>query len=66
MASDAQTTLLRPVNGNRDHIRGGNAANRVEVVVYGDYLCPYCRRLRLIIARLRRAMGESPQEQQRP
>jgi NhaA family Na+:H+ antiporter len=27
-------------------------------VVYGDYLCPYCRRLRFIIARLRRSLGE--------
>ena len=53
-----QSTLLRPVERARDHVRGGDAANRVEVVVYGDYLCPYCRRLRLIIARLRRALGE--------
>jgi NhaA family Na+:H+ antiporter len=60
MASDAskQTTLLRPVDRDRDHIRGGDAANRVEVVVYGDYLCPYCRRLRHIIDRLRRSLGE--------
>jgi NhaA family Na+:H+ antiporter len=60
MPGDAlgQTTLLRPVERSRDHVRGGDAANRVEVVVYGDYLCPYCRRLRNIIARLRRAMGE--------
>ncbi|HEY0107416.1 MAG TPA: Na+/H+ antiporter NhaA [Rhizomicrobium sp.] len=43
----------------RDHVRGGTAPRDiVEVVVYGDYLCPYCRRLRLIIARLRKALGE--------
>lgn len=51
--------LLRPVDRARDHIRGGGARNGVvQVVVYGDYLCPYCRRLRIIIARLRRSLGE--------
>jgi NhaA family Na+:H+ antiporter len=29
----------------------------VSLVVYGDYLCPYCRRLRLILARLHKALG---------
>ena len=28
------------------------------MVVYGDYLCPYCRRLRLVFERLRKALGE--------
>ncbi|HEY4942728.1 MAG TPA: Na+/H+ antiporter NhaA [Rhizomicrobium sp.] len=50
--------LQRPVDRGRDHVRGGGAADAIEVVVYGDYLCPYCRRLRLIIARLRAALGE--------
>src|SRR5439155_10828624 len=27
-------------------------------VVYSDYLCPYCRRLRPVIERLRQALGE--------
>ena len=54
----APTRLLRPVDRGRDHIRGGNAPNAIQVVVYGDYLCPYCRRLRLILSRLREAMGE--------
>jgi Thioredoxin len=40
-------------------VRGGNKSNDViSVVVYCDYLCPYCRRLRLVIARLRQALGE--------
>ncbi|MEI9995868.1 MAG: Na+/H+ antiporter NhaA [Rhizomicrobium sp.] len=52
------TTLLHRVDPKRDHVRGGNTRNVVEVVVYGDYLCPYCRRLRLIIARLRKALGD--------
>ena len=52
------TRLQRAVDRARDHVRGGNAPSVVELVVYGDYLCPYCRRLRLIIARLRAALGE--------
>jgi NhaA family Na+:H+ antiporter len=27
------------------------------VVIYADYLCPYCRRLRRVMTRLRRALG---------
>ena len=49
--------LQRPVDPGRDHVRGGSAKNAVEVVLYGDYLCPYCRRLRVIMARLRRSLG---------
>jgi NhaA family Na+:H+ antiporter len=55
----AQLVLQRPIDPARDHVRGGNKSNGViSVVVYGDYLCPYCRRLRLVIARLRQALGE--------
>ncbi len=50
--------LQRPVDPGRDHIRGGGAADRVVLLVYADYLCPYCRRLRRILARLREALGE--------
>ncbi len=51
--------LRRPVDPASDHIRGGTARNGiVRVVVYGDYLCPYCRRLVAIIARLRETLGE--------
>ncbi len=54
-----QARLQRPVDRSRDHVRGGNAPSGVRtVVVYGDYLCPYCRRLRLVIARLRETLGE--------
>jgi len=58
--TEAQRTILqRPVDPARDHVRGGTAkSDIVQVVVYGDYLCPYCRRLRIIIARLRGALGE--------
>jgi NhaA family Na+:H+ antiporter len=51
--------LLHPVDAARDHIRGGGAASGViTLVVYSDYLCPYCRRLRGVILRLRKALGE--------
>jgi NhaA family Na+:H+ antiporter len=51
--------LLRGIDPGRDHIRGGSAPGGiVSVVVYGDYLCPYCRRLRHVLARLRQALGE--------
>lgn len=51
--------LLRAIDPKRDHIRGGHPARgRAIVVVYGDYLCPYCKRLRLVFERLRKALGE--------
>ncbi|HSE11169.1 MAG TPA: Na+/H+ antiporter NhaA [Rudaea sp.] len=44
----------------RDHARGGGAGDGVvSLVVYGDYLCPYCRRLRHVLAQLRSALGDS-------
>ncbi|MGE0651411.1 MAG: Na+/H+ antiporter NhaA [Alphaproteobacteria bacterium] len=51
--------LQRPVDPRRDRVRG-NAADRGRrtLVLYGDYLCPYCRRLRHVIARLREALGD--------
>jgi NhaA family Na+:H+ antiporter len=50
--------LLRPTDAQRDHIRGGGAGGRrMTVLIYGDYLCPYCRRLRLVVERLRHALG---------
>jgi NhaA family Na+:H+ antiporter len=51
-------TLQRAVDPGRDHIRGGGAEEGVvTLVLYGDYLCPYCRRLRLVLARLRETLG---------
>ena len=60
MASEtASSKLLRSIDSGRDHVRGGSARGRiVSVVVYGDYLCPYCRRLGHVLARLRQALGE--------
>ena len=54
-----QRRLLRPVDRRRDHVRGGGETRgRATVLIYGDYLCPYCRRLRLVLDRLRKALGE--------
>ena len=39
-------------------MRGGHDSDAVTVVVYADYLCPYCRRLRRVLTRLREALGE--------
>lgn len=51
--------LQRPVDPHRDHIRGGGARDRVvTVVLYGDFLCPYCRRLRHVFTRLRQALAD--------
>ena len=60
MAENAATfTLRRPVDPARDHLRGGQAAEGVvSVVAYGDFLCPYCRRLRQVMQRLRKALGD--------
>lgn len=56
----ARIRLTRAVDPGRDHMRGGIGARRgvVSMVVYGDYLCPYCRRLKSILARLRDVFGD--------
>ena len=55
----AQLRLQRPIDRDRDHERGDpDARDSVTVLVYGDYLCPYCRRIRLVLDRLRHALGD--------
>ncbi|HEX3406776.1 MAG TPA: Na+/H+ antiporter NhaA [Caulobacteraceae bacterium] len=57
--SAEQRRLLRPVDKRRDHVRGGSVTRgRATVLIYGDYLCPYCRRLRTVLDRLRKSLGE--------
>jgi NhaA family Na+:H+ antiporter len=46
------------VDTARDHVRGGTGVDAVTLVLYGDYLCPYCRRLRRVIVRLREVLGD--------
>jgi Na+:H+ antiporter, NhaA family len=51
--------LIRPIDRVRDHVRGGEAPERpLTLLVYGDFLCPYCRQLGQVLVRLRRALGE--------
>ncbi len=51
--------LQRAIDPKRDHIRGGKPGKDVvSVLLYGDFLCPYCRRLRPILIRLRQALGQ--------
>jgi Na+:H+ antiporter, NhaA family len=43
----------------RDHLRGAKTGDGVaSLVFYEDYLCPYCRGLRPVLARLRHVFGE--------
>jgi Na+:H+ antiporter, NhaA family len=57
--NSTERRLLRPIDRQRDHARGGGASNGgMTVLIYGDYLCPYCRRLGQVLDRLRRALGE--------
>ena len=60
MSTDStEHRLLGPIDFRRDHARGDGARNgRMTVLIYGDYLCPYCRRLRQVLDRLRRVLGE--------
>src|SRR5580704_15578669 len=54
-----RTWLQQPIDGVRDHIRGDRAVrDAVEVVLYGDYLCPFCRRLRPVFLQLREVLGD--------
>jgi Na+:H+ antiporter, NhaA family len=51
--------LQQPIDLARDHVRGGTGGQATySVVVYSDYLCPYCRRLRVVLARLRQTLGD--------
>ncbi len=50
--------LERDVDPARDHVRGGGSGGAVTVVAYGDFLCPYCRRLVQVMKRLREALGD--------
>lgn len=57
-AAAASSVLQLPIDPNRDHVRGHYAPGVVSFVLYGDYLCPYCRRLRHVVARLREVLGD--------
>ncbi|HSM94773.1 MAG TPA: Na+/H+ antiporter NhaA [Rhizomicrobium sp.] len=59
MSTAERTNLGRPIQAARDHVRGGNAQDRVvRIVSYSDFLCPFCRRFRNVLLNLRQAFGE--------
>lgn len=59
VAPGVAVRLQRAIDPRRDHARGGHVSdNVISVVLYGDYLCPYCRRLKPVLDRLRQAFGE--------
>lgn len=58
MTDRANIKLLRAMDYKRDHVRGGEESGRaVNIVYYGDFLCPYCRRLRVVLRQLKEAIG---------
>jgi NhaA family Na+:H+ antiporter len=57
-AGVGEVRLQRRIEPLRDHIRGGGVGDTIDVVVYGDLLCPYCQRLRRVMLRLREALGD--------
>jgi NhaA family Na+:H+ antiporter len=57
--NDGAPWLQRPIEPDRDHIRGGDTQEpTVSLVIYADYLCPFCRKLRQVVLKLRRVLGE--------
>jgi NhaA family Na+:H+ antiporter len=57
-ASPTVQRLRRKIDRRRDHVRGGAGAGVATVLFYGDYLCPYCRRFRLVVNRVRETLGD--------
>jgi NhaA family Na+:H+ antiporter len=61
VASDSTTPklkLLRAVDPESDHLRGAWSDEAVVLVGYEDFLCPFCRRLRPVVRRLRETLGD--------
>lgn len=52
----ADSPTLKPLVGERDHIRGAMDAP-VTLVEYGDYECPHCRQVAPIVEQLRERFG---------
>ncbi len=50
--------LLQEVDPESDHVRGAWTDDGIVVVGYEDFLCPYCRRLRPVMRRIREALGD--------
>ena len=51
----ARAKLTLP-DGNRDHIQGSLDAP-IALVEYGDYECPFCGEVYLVVKAIQRALG---------
>lgn len=49
--SNANSTTLRPVSAQSDYIYGAITAP-VSIIMYSDFSCPYCKKLRLTLKKL--------------
>ncbi len=50
------SSLSEPVHPG-DHVRGADGAD-LELVMYGDFECPFCTAAQRIVARVRRRLGD--------
>lgn len=50
-------TLAPPLDDAVDHVLGPAAAP-LELVMFGDFQCPYCRAAQSVVARVRSRLGE--------
>jgi NhaA family Na+:H+ antiporter len=57
-STSAPLRLRRALDPERDHVRGTPRADSIVVVGYQDFLCPYCRRLRPVMRRLRETLED--------
>jgi len=57
MESRSERARLAVPVGERDHVRGPASAE-VTLVEYGDFECPYTRRARPVVRRLRQEFGD--------
>jgi protein-disulfide isomerase len=56
-ARSERARLAVPV-GERDHVVGPGVSAEVTLVEYGDFECPYTRRARPVVRRLRQELGD--------
>src|SRR5205085_8790977 len=51
------SSFLKPPVNDKDHLHGDPSAE-IELVEYGDYECPHCRRAHPIVKDLEKQLGE--------
>ena len=48
----SKSTLVPPVNDERDHIAGSRSPHAVTLLEYGDYECPHCGQAHYVLQEL--------------